>query len=291
MSEEKERIALVTGASSGIGFAVTQKLASKGFKVYACARRTLEIEPLVRLYPNKVIATKIDISNEEEILELRERLSEELPDQKLDVLYNNAGQSCTFPALDVTDAAMKQCFDVNVFGHVNMCRELSKFLIRAKGTIVFTGSIAGIITFPFGSIYSASKAAIHQYARGLHLELKPFNVRVINAITGGVNTNIADTRPLPSGSIFNFEEGIEAFQNRQLMAKRNNPMSADEYAELLVKDILSSKDPVDVYRGTFARFMSYVQYFVPYWLLEYALIKKFKLGKVFTALSSKSKRE
>lgn len=291
MVETRTPIAVVTGASSGIGYAVSRELVSKGYKVYACARRTDPIEPLAQEFPQLIIPLALDISQESEIVELKARLGRELPEQKLDLLYNNAGQSCTFPALDVTNDAVEQCFKVNVFGHINMCRELSPFLINAKGTIVFTGSAAGIISFPFGSVYSATKAAIHSFARGLHLELKPFGVRVINAITGGVDTNIADTRPLSESSIYNFPAGREAFENRQLMAKKNHPMPAEEYARLLVDDILSKKDPVDVYRGSMSTFLRYVAQFVPFWLLEFGLVKKFKLQKVFNALENKEKRE
>ncbi|CAI6452977.1 BPK_HP2_G0024650.mRNA.1.CDS.1 [Saccharomyces cerevisiae] len=68
-------------------------------------------------------------------------------------------------------------------------------------------------------------------------------------------------------------------------------MPADAYAKQLVKDILSTSDPVDVYRGTFANIMRFVMIFVPYWLLEKGLSKKFKLDKVNNALKSKQKNK
>lgn len=283
-----KKIAVVTGASSGIGYAITKELAAHGYKVYACARRIEPMEALRKEFePGVVIPYHLDVTQEKEILELKSKLASELPYRKLDLLYNNAGQSCTFPATDVTNDMVEQCFKVNVFSHVNMCRELSQFLINAKGTIVFTGSIAGIGIFPFSSIYAASKAAIHQYARDLHLEMKPLGVRVINAVTGGVSTDIADKRPLPASSMFNFKEGIECFQNRQLMAKKNSPMTAETYAKKLVKDILSDRDPVDVYRGTFATIMSWAVIFVPYWILELVVSRKFKLDKMYNVLKQK----
>ncbi|SMN20570.1 similar to Saccharomyces cerevisiae YIL124W AYR1 NADPH-dependent 1-acyl dihydroxyacetone phosphate reductase found in lipid particles, ER, and mitochondrial outer membrane [Maudiozyma saulgeensis] len=284
-----KKIAIVTGASSGIGYAITKELAQHDYIIYACARRLEPIQPLVDEFSTSIIKPyKLDISIIDEVVAFKEFLEKELPGQKLDLLYNNAGQSCTFPALDVSDANMQKCFQVNVFGHVNMCRELSKYLINAKGTIVFTGSLAGIVSFPFGSIYSATKAAIHAYARGLHLEMKPFGVRIINAVTGGVDTNISDTRPLPEGSIYEFPEGKEAFEGRQRMAKNHHPMSAEVYAKKLMGDILSSRDPVDVYRGTMATFLGFVSLFVPYCILEFALIKKFHLTKVFKVLKERN---
>lgn len=290
--ETHQKVALVTGASSGIGFAITEQLALHGYKVYACARRIDLIKPLVEQFSSeKVVAVNLDISQPSEIVALKERLTTELSEGKLDILYNNAGQSCTFAALDVTDEAMEQCFKVNVFGHINMCRELSQFLINAQGTILFTGSIAGFMQFPFGSVYSASKAAIHSFAHVLHLEMKPFGVRVINVVTGGVDTDIGDKRPLPDSSVFNFPEGKEAFLYRQTMVKQHHPMSPEEYAKKVMTDILSKNDPVDVYRGSMATIMHYVNMVAPYWLLEWGIYRRFKFGNLIKVLKTKLKRD
>lgn len=287
-TDNSRKIAVVTGASSGIGHAITIELAQNGYKVYACARRVEPIETIAKEFePGVVVPYHLDVTSGESILEFKRTLAAELPYRKLDLLYNNAGQSCTFPALDVTNDIVEQCFKVNVFSHVNMCRELAPFLINAKGTIVFTGSIAGIGVMPFSSIYAASKAAIHQYARDLHLEMKPLGVRVINAITGGVDTDIADKRPLPATSMYNFKEGIEVFENRQLMAKRNSPMTAQTYAKKLLRDIQSDRDPVDVYRGSFASRMYWTVLVVPYWMLEWIVNKKFGLNKIYDVLKQK----
>lgn len=282
------KIAVVTGASQGIGFEITKELALHNYRIYACARRTGPIEKLAENFPEgTIIPQHLDISEINEIKKFKEKLGFELPSQKLDLLYNNAGQSCTFPALDVTNEMVEQCFKVNVIGHVNMCSELAQFLINAKGTIAFTGSLAGCTAFPFGSIYAASKAAIHQYARILHLEVKPLGVRVINFITGGVETDIADKRSLPTNSYLNFKEGVEAFDSRREMSKRSHPQPVEDYAKDVVKDILSHEDPIDLYRGTNARLMSLVFVIVPYWILEWGVAKKFKLAKAMKVLKER----
>ncbi|CAL9730388.1 NADPH-dependent 1-acyldihydroxyacetone phosphate reductase [Monosporozyma unispora] len=291
------KVAVVSGGSSGIGKAVSIELCQKGYKVYAVARTLKGIDHVTKDYPGlPIIPYELDITSVEAIQKFKEFLKEELPKNEqgkpvLDVLYNNAGQSCTFPALDVTPEAMEQCFRVNVFGHINVSRELSEFVINGKGTILFTGSLAGIISFPFGSIYSATKAAIHAYARGLHLELQPFGVRVINVITGGVATNISDDRPLPEGSIYDFKEGREAFDYRQNMVSHNVPMSATEYAKQMVTLIVDrKKDPVDVYRGSQAWMVGWIAFLVPYCILEWGLKRKFKLLKLFEALKKKDQK-
>lgn len=291
------KVAVVSGGSSGIGKAVSLELCKRGYTVYAVARRIQTIEEIKKEFPElHLFPYELDITSVDSIKKFKEFLTTELPKNsegkpKLDVLYNNAGQSCTFPALDVTSEVMEKCFQVNVFGHINMTTELSEFVINGKGTILFTGSLAGVISFPFGSIYSATKAAIHAYARGLRLELQPFGVRVINVITGGVATNICDTRPLPEDSIYNFKEGREAFEYRQNMVKHNTPMSADVYAKQVIELIVDKqKDPVDVYRGSQAWLVRWIAFFVPYCILEWGLKRKFKLVKLFDSLQKKDKK-
>lgn len=278
MSTERQKVALVTGGSSGIGYAVSKELAQKGWKVYAAARR---LEPMDPLKEYGIIPIQLDVSSLESVQKVKDLLQEGLVDGKLDVLYNNAGQSCTLPAIDVTDEQVDQAFQVNVFGAIRLTRELSKFVINAKGTILFTGSITGIVPFPFSSIYCATKAAIHQYARVLHLEMKGVGVRVINVVTGGVHTNIADTRPLPKGSIFDIPEGHKAFEDRKKMAANNSPMTPETYAKKVVGDILSKRDPIDVYRGSFASILGHAAQHLPGWIVELFLTIKFKLGPIF----------
>lgn len=270
-------VAVVTGASSGIGYSVTNELANRGYVVYACARRVERLDPLVSKHgTDKVKPIKLDISQYDEIKQFKKFLETELLDGKLDLLYNNAGQSCSLSALDVTNDIMQRCFAVNVFGHVNMTRELSKMIINAKGSIVFTGSVTGLVSVPFVTIYSATKAAIHQYARGLHLEMKPFGVRVINVITGGVGTEINKIKQFPDETVVHFKEEIKTFQaNNELVPM----MPSDVYAKQVVNVIASSSDPVDIYKGHFAGVLRLVGLFVPMWLLQWVLYRGFNLNK------------
>lgn len=287
----ESKYALVTGASSGIGYEVTKELLRRGWYVYACARRTQQMEELRSEFGDRCIPRKLDVSNQNDIIRLRLKLEQELPDQKLHLLYNNAGQSCTLPATDVTEEALDNAFRVNVYGPINSCREFAPLIINAKGTIVFTGSLAGICPFPFGSVYSATKAAIHAYARVLHVELSPLGVRVINMITGGVATNIADKRALPEYSMFNFPEGITAYETRKKMADKNQPMSAAAYARETVNDIERvHTDPVDIYRGTMATMVKWLMLLVPYSLLEWGLRKKFKLDPAYAVLNKQQRQ-
>lgn len=283
-----QKVALVTGASSGIGFATAVEFAKRGFKTYACARR---LEPMEPLKGYGIITVTCDVTKIESVRKLHDLIKEE-NDGKLDVLFNNAGQSCTFPAVDVTDDAVSQCFEVNVFAPVRLTREFTDLLVNAKGTVGFTGSVSGLVPFPFSSIYSATKAAIHQYAAVLRLEMKPFGVKVLNFVTGGVKTNIADTRDLPENSWFNVPGIDAALVERKQMAARNNPMPAEKFAKQIVDDFeyqtLGGK--LNLYRGQLATFLGHLMSWCPRFLVEKALIRKFKMQNVFAYIAQKNSK-
>ncbi|CAK7893542.1 NADPH-dependent 1-acyldihydroxyacetone phosphate reductase [[Candida] anglica] len=284
---ERQKTALITGASSGIGFATAIEFAKRGYKVYAVARR---LEPMQELKDKYGITIfKLDVSSLDSVKEAKKFLTEDTSGY-LDVLFNNAGQSCTFPAIDVTDEWFTQCFEVNVFGPMRLVRELAPLLINAKGVIGFTGSVSGLVPFPFSCTYSSTKAAIHQYAATLRLEMKPFGVRVINVITGAVKSDIEDKRPLPATSIWKIPEIEEALVLRRQMAKRNNPMEADVYAKKVADDFEYSS-ALNVYRGTKASYLGHLLEWCPRFIVEWGLIRQFKLGDVYRILSEKYSKE
>lgn len=291
MSVQKQKYALVTGASSGIGYELSIQLVKKlNYKVFACARREQNLVELQGLLgEDNIIPLQIDVSKVEDIRKAKKIVYEKLQGKGgLDLLYNNAGQSCTFPGFDVSHENLDQAMKVNVYGPIDMSREFGPLVIEAKGIIAFTGSLAGVGIMPFGSVYSATKAAIHAYARVLHLEMKPFGVKVLNVITGGVDTDIADTRSLPESSCFNFKEGKEAFEYRQKMAKHNKPMSVQQYCGSVIEDIkgleTGESDPVDVWRGSKVTLVRIVMALIPYKILEWGFAIKFKLNPIFKAV-------
>ncbi|ODQ78255.1 hypothetical protein BABINDRAFT_162910 [Babjeviella inositovora NRRL Y-12698] len=283
----EQKTAVITGASSGIGYAASIEMAKRGYQVYACARR---LEPMEELKKYGVKTFTCDVTDLESVKKAKAYIEKET-NGKLDVLYNNAGQSCTFPAIDVTDEQALQCFQANVLGPVRMTREFSSLLIEAKGIIVFTGSIAGIMPFPWGSIYGSTKAAIHQFAAVLHLEMKPFGVRVLNVITGGVKTNIADTRPFPETSVYACPELDASLIERRQMAAKNNPVSAEAYAKKVVDDIESSSNRLNVYRGTMATILPTLMAIIPRFIIEKFFSVKFKLLPLWAALQRKSSKK
>lgn len=285
---------LVTGSSSGIGHCLALEFAKRGYYVFACSRNAESMADICAEYPDQIFAFSMDVSSLESIKSGYKFVSEKLRELNiagLDVVYNNAGSSCTFPGVDVPDAALVQCMETNFIGPVRVVHEFSRLVIAKEGTFAFTGSCSGYCPFPWGSVYGASKAAIGQYASILALELEPFNVAVKNFITGGVHTDIGDKRPLPTYSIYNIEPMKRAFEQRQKMSERNNPMEPSIYAKKAVDAIEHGRrSTVDVYLGTWSILPHLVAIF-PRFLILYFFRMKFYLTDLWKALAEQHKNK
>jgi len=168
---------------------------------------------------------------------------------------------------------------------MHICSVFSPLLIRSRGTIVQIGSIAGIIPYVFGSIYNASKAALHSYSDSLRVELAPFGVSVITVVTGGVKSNIARTeRVLPEGSLYADLE--ENYQRRQ---KHSQEVGMDNalYAREVVGKVLAGDGWIwkrrTIWAGGSANLVRWVSTFVGtesgFW--DWIMTRMFGLGQLY----------
>lgn len=125
-----------------------------------------------------------------------------------------------------------------------MCASFSGLLIPAKGLIINIASLAAITPYVFGSVYCATKGAVASYSRTLRLELKPFGVRVMVAMTGTVRSQIASKthRTLPEGSIYERVRGL--FEKRLTFSQNNATVETGEYARKLVASALKPERPL-----------------------------------------------
>jgi 1-acylglycerone phosphate reductase len=157
----------------------------------------------------------------------------------------------TLPALDVPLSEARATFDANFFAVVRITQLFTPLLIRASPSLILNiGSVAGIIPYIYSSIYNASKAALHAYSDTLRLELEPFGVRVMVAVTGGVQSNIARTeRVLPKRSLYT---EVEDFFEKRVKHSQKGAMDTSEYARGVVKEALRKEPGKWVWRGNMA---------------------------------------
>ena len=183
---------IVSGANSGIGRAIAEDLAQKGHCVFATAPSSSALQSLVGI-SECIIPLILDIRSEEHISQLKSSVLEHT--DHIDGLINNAGIGVGGPVELLDIDAIRNNFEINVFGHIRMTQTFLPLLRKAKGRIVFTGSLAGFFALPLQSAYASSKFAIRAFCDALRVELRPQNIRVSLIQPGSIKTPIWRSSP------------------------------------------------------------------------------------------------
>ena len=192
----KNKIALVTGATSGIGKACALTLAKLGYNIIATGRRADRLKELAAELPNEVeyLPLVFDVRDREKVLEILGALPEDW--KAIDVLINNAGNAHGMDpiqsgSLDDWDAMM----DINVKGLLYVSKAIMKGMTERKsGMIINIGSIAGKEVYPNGNVYCASKHAVDALTQGMRIDMNPFGIKVMAIHPGLVETEFSLVR-------------------------------------------------------------------------------------------------
>ncbi len=194
----RDRIVLITGASSGIGASCARAFAARGSKVLLCARRMDRIEALAaELHQKHGVAThafQLDVRNRTAV---EKAISGLLPEwEAIEVLVNNAGLSRGLDKLyEANIQDWEEMIDTNVKGLLYVSRAVIPGMVRrGKGHIINLGSIAGMETYPGGSVYCATKAAVRFLSQSLRMDLLGTPLRVTTIHPGMVETEFSKVR-------------------------------------------------------------------------------------------------
>jgi len=191
------RIAVVTGASSGIGAATARALAADGHRVALLARRTDRISGLARELDNGSIAIEADVTDRSALVAAAERVKQELGDA--DVLVNNAGVMLLGPFGSDQRDDYRQMIEVNLLGAITATEVFLDQLKNGGGDIVNISSVAGRTARPGNGVYAATKWGINGWSESLRRELLP-DVRVTLIEPGAVATELPDHITRTAGS-------------------------------------------------------------------------------------------
>ena len=170
-----DRVVLITGASSGIGLETAKLFQTKNWKVAATMRTPENAGDLTNIVDLACI--RLDVTDPASI---KAAIAETLEKfERIDVVVNNAGYGLMGPFEAASDEQVRRQFETNVFGVMNVCREIIPYFREQKrGTIVNISSLGGRTAFPFSSLYNATKWAIEGFTESLQYELEPFGVRM-----------------------------------------------------------------------------------------------------------------
>jgi NAD(P)-dependent dehydrogenase (short-subunit alcohol dehydrogenase family) len=194
-STDARRAVLVTGASTGIGRRIAERLAADGHFVYATARRAADLEELGKL-PN-VQAVRLDVTNPQEIADAVATITQ--AGRGLYAVVNNAGVAVRGTFLETTEDDMHYVMNVNAYGPWRVTKAFAPLVIAEKGRIVTIGSISGILSGASLGVYSMSKHAVEAFTDALAAQMAPLGVSVSVIEPGNYDSQISRTAVARAG--------------------------------------------------------------------------------------------
>ena len=186
-----EKVAVITGTSSGIGFETALALAREGYYTYATMRDTTKSDKIKEVGKKenlKIDVLELDVDDENSVKDAIRKILEQK--QRIDVLVNNAGWGLWGCVEDVSVDEFKAQFDTNFFSIIRLIQEVGPTMRKqGSGTIVNVSSVVGRIGFPASPAYISSKFALEGLSESLRFELAPFGVNVVIIEPGVIKTN------------------------------------------------------------------------------------------------------
>ncbi|RVT76529.1 SDR family oxidoreductase [Flavobacterium sufflavum] len=265
------KVVLITGGSSGIGKSIGEFLHHKGFIVYGTSRNPEKV--LNSVFP----LVALDVRNVESIQAAVAKII--ATTGRLDVVINNAGVGITGPLEEIPTAEIKNNFETNFFGPIEVMKAaLPQMRQQKSGLIINVTSIAAYMGLPYRSVYSASKGALELITEALRMEVKSFGIQITNVAPGDFATNIASGRfhaPLIKGSAYEVPYGMTLKMMDEHVDSGSNP---DEMA-VAVYNIIQAKNPKIHYKvGVFMQKFSIVlKRLLPDKIFEKMLMNHYKL--------------
>ena len=197
-----DKVALVTGSSSGIGFETSLALARNGYHTFATMRNLGKDEKIKQIIEKEDLSIEIlelDVDSEESVNRAIKTVSEKKG--RIDVLVNNAGYGMWGTVEDVSIDEFKEQFETNFFSIIRLIQKVAPIMRKqSSGNIVNISSVAGRIGFPVSPAYISSKFALEGLSESLRFELMPFGINVIIIEPGVIKTNFFDSMKLSEKS-------------------------------------------------------------------------------------------
>jgi NADP-dependent 3-hydroxy acid dehydrogenase YdfG len=190
----KDKVIIITGASSGMGEAAAKHLSMLGATVVLGARRADRIEKLVKEIQDndrKALAVAMDVTQREQVKKMVDAAVEQFG--RVDVILNNAGIMPLSPMDRLNVDEWDKMIDVNIKGVLNGIAAVLPYMKEQKsGQIINTSSVAGHKIFNGSAVYSATKFAVRALTEGLRMEVKPYNIRTTIVCPGAVKTELLE---------------------------------------------------------------------------------------------------
>lgn len=243
---ENKKVWFVTGASKGLGLSLVKKLLAEGFNVAATSRSVESLTSAVGAQSENFLPLAVDIVNEHSVQQAIDATIKHFA--KLDVVVNNAGYGHLGTLEELSDSEVRQNFDVNVFGSLNVIRYAMPHLrVQGSGHIFNISSIGGITgRFPGWGIYCATKFAVVGFSESLATEVKEFGVKVTAVCPGYFRTEFLSGGSLvtPANPIAAYTAAREMEAAHKDNINGNQAGDPDKAANALIALVTSENPPV-----------------------------------------------
>lgn len=249
--KDKQKVAIVTGSSSGIGYATSLMLARNGFYTYASVRNinksaTLESTANAERLPLKLI--QLDVTEDGSVKEAFEKI--ELEKGRIDVLVNNAGYGLFGAFEELSMDEIKAQFETNFFGAIRVTQHVLPIMRRTQkngsgggGIIVNVSSLNGLVAFPAISAYVGTKFALEGLSESIAYEVEPFGIKVILIEPGPIGSNFMKASVLSKRALDPQSSYIELVKkfNDKTYAAHENATQPEEVAKTIFQAISTEK--------------------------------------------------
>ncbi|MGV2290042.1 SDR family NAD(P)-dependent oxidoreductase [Trinickia sp. YCB016] len=211
----------ITGASGGLGLALTQKVLAQGHRVIAAVRRIEGMQTLTQAYPDLLEVEPVDVTDREQVQAVAARH----PD--VDVVVNNAGGAVIGAMEEMSEADIQQQIALNLLAPIHVTRAfLPALRAKKQGTLIYVSSVGGRASFPSGSMYHAAKFGLEGFAESVSQEVAEFGIKTIIIEPGSIKTgfvaNISWTQELAD-----YKDGVVGKLRRQIKEVGDEQASGD----------------------------------------------------------------
>jgi NAD(P)-dependent dehydrogenase (short-subunit alcohol dehydrogenase family) len=185
-----KKVWFITGCSTGFGRSLAKEVLAKGHQVVVTARKTADIEDIIKDYPNTAIALTLDVTVAQQIVDAVKKAIEKFG--RIDVLVNNAGIGYFGAVEESEEAEVRRMFEINFFGLARVTQEVLPYMRKQKsGHILNIASIGGLRSFPAVGFYNATKYAVDGLSEALYKEVAPLGIKVTVIAPSGFRTDWA----------------------------------------------------------------------------------------------------
>ena len=268
-TQQNRKVAIVTGASAGIGAATARALHATGYRVFGTYRKP----PASRV--SGVEYLSLDVTSDESVKALVAQVVEQAG--RIDLLVNNAGVGLIAGAEESSLEQAKSLFEVNLFGLIRVTKAVLPIMRRQRaGRIVNISSVMGLIPAPFMALYGASKHAVEGYSESLDHEVRGSGVRV-------VLVEPAYTRTSFEGNVYQADQQLDIYQPARSNAEgvMRDAMKVADSPELVAAAVVKASTAANPQRrytaGKAARQISLLRRFVPAAAFDKSLRKQMRL--------------